>query len=166
MDSLMLTMSALVEPLSVAWHAVEAASIQKGEDAVVMGAGPIGLGVIQCLKAKGANQIVVVEIAKERQNFATHFGATTIIDPRNEDVVKKCKELTGGAGPQVALDCAGVPASVKTALQSVRANGRVVNVAIWEKEVPFNPNNVVFGEKKYSGGKSETCLAMTLANKR
>lgn len=140
--------------MAVAWHAVEASNIQKGEDAVVMGAGPIGLGVIQCLKAKGANQVIVVEIAKERQNFATHFGATTIIDPRHEDVVKKCKELTNGQGPQVALDCAGVAASVKTACQAVRANGRIVNVAIWEKEVPFNPNNVVFGEKKYSGGKS------------
>ncbi|KAK5084655.1 hypothetical protein LTR05_005733 [Lithohypha guttulata] len=130
---------------------VEAAGIQKGDDAVVMGAGPIGLGVIQCLKAEGANKIIVAEVAKERQNFAKHFGATHILDPRHEDVVAKCKELTGGQGPQIALDCAGVAASVKTACLAVRANGRIVNVAIWEKEVPFNPNNVVFGEKKYSG---------------
>lgn len=120
---------------------------------MVLGAGPIGLGVIQCLKARGANQIFVAEVAKERQNFAKYFGATHIFDPRNDDVVAKCKELTGGRGPQIALDCAGVQASIKTACLAVRAQGRVVNVAIWEKEIPFQPNNLVFGEKKYSAGR-------------
>jgi len=131
---------------------VDASQIEKGDDALVLGAGPIGLGVIQCLKARGARYIIVAEVAKERQNFAKHFGASHVFDPRHEDVVAKAKELTGGRGPQIALDCAGVAASVKTACLAVRAQGRVVNVAIWEKEVPFQPNNLVFGEKKYSAG--------------
>lgn len=142
-----------MEPLSVAWHAVDESGIEEGYDALVLGAGPIGLGVIQCLKARGANQIIVAEVAKERQNFAKHFGATTIVDPRHEDVVKKCKELCDGRGPQIALDCAGVAASVKTACLAIRSRGKVVNVAIWEKDVPFNPNNLVFGEKRYAAGK-------------
>lgn len=129
----MLTRIALVEPLAVAWHAVDATYIEKGDDALVLGAGPIGLGVIQCLKARGANQIFVAEVAAERQNFAKHFGATHIFDPTKEDVVARCKELTGGRGPQIALDCAGVAASIKTATLAVRARGRIVNVAIWEK---------------------------------
>lgn len=137
----------------MAWHAVDAANLQKGDDALVLGAGPIGLGVIQVLKARGARNIIVGEVATQRQEFAKHFGATHILDPRNEDIVAKSKEITGGRGPQVALDCAGVAASVKTACLAVRAQGRVVNVAIWEKEVPFQPNNLVFGEKKYSAGK-------------
>jgi len=149
-----LTNKALVEPLAVAWHAVEAAQLQKGDDALVLGAGPIGLGVVQCLKAQGANKIIVAEVAKQRQDFAKHFGATHIFDPRHDDVVAKCKELTEGRGVQVSLDCAGVAASVKTACLAVRAQGRIVNVAIWEKEIPFNPNNIVFGEKKYSAGRS------------
>ncbi|KAK5095564.1 hypothetical protein LTR70_003487 [Exophiala xenobiotica] len=136
--------------VGVAWHAVEAAQLQRGEDALVLGAGPIGLGVIQCLKAHGANKIIVAEVAEERQNFAKHFGATHIFDPRHDDIVGKCKELSYGRGVQVSFDCAGVAASVKTACLAVRAHGRIVNVAIWEKEVPFNPNNLVFGEKKYS----------------
>lgn len=136
----------------MAWHAVDASQVAEGDDALVLGAGPIGLGVIQCLKARGARYIIVAEVAKERQNFAKHFGATHIFDPRHEDVVAKAKELTGGRGPQIALDCAGVAASIKTACLAVRAQGRVVNVAIWEKEVPFHPNNLVFGEKKYSAG--------------
>lgn len=139
--------------MAVAWHAVDATGIEPGMDVLVMGAGPIGLGVIQCLKARGAKQILVVELATERQKFAKYFGATRIIDPRNEDVVKVSKELCEDQGPHIALDCAGVAASLKSATLAVRAKGTIVNVAIWEKEVPFQPNNLVFGEKKYSAGK-------------
>ncbi|KAI1081837.1 GroES-like protein [Whalleya microplaca] len=150
-DSTSLEIGALVEPLAIAWHAVEASQVKPGDDALVIGAGPIGLGVIQCLKAQGANQVFVAEVATERQNFAKHFGATDIFDPRVDDVVAKCKELTGGRGPQVALDCAGLAATVKSACLSVRARGRVINTAICEKELLFQPNNVIFGEKTYSG---------------
>lgn len=151
----------MVEPLAVAWHAVDAARPKAGEDALVLGAGPIGLGVIQCLKARGMKNIIVAEVAKERQNFAKHFGATHIFDPRHEDVVAKSKEICDGRGPSIALDCAGVPASVKTACLATRAQGNIVNVAIWEKEVPFNPNNLVFGEKHYSAGKSRSQLCFS-----
>lgn len=148
-DHVDLDVGALVEPLAVAWHAVDAAEIQEGDDAVVLGAGPIGLAVVQCLKAQKANQVIVVEVAAERQKFAKHFGATTVLDPTKVDVVAEVKKLTDGRGANVSLDCAGVPASLKTACLAVRAQGRIVNVAIWEKEVPFNPNTLVFGEKKY-----------------
>ncbi|KAI9880267.1 MAG: hypothetical protein M1823_006750, partial [Watsoniomyces obsoletus] len=148
-ESIPLDIGALVEPLAVAWHAVDQYDIQKGDSALVLGAGPIGLGVVQCLKARGAETIIVAEVAKQRQEYATHFGATHILDPRTEDVVKKCKELCDGQGPKVALDCAGVAASIKTAALAVRARGTVVNVAIWEKEVPVQPNWFVFGEKMF-----------------
>lgn len=146
------SLAALVEPLAVAWHAVDETGIKPGMDALVLGAGPIGLSVVQCLKARGAKQIIVAEVARERQNFAKQFGATRIIDPRSEDVVKLSKELCDGQGPHIALDCAGVAASIKSATLAVRPRGSIVNVAIWEKETPFNPNNLVFGEKKYSAG--------------
>ena len=109
--------------------------------------------MIQCAKARGATTIIVAEVARERQNFAKTFGATHIFDPRSEDVVKKSKEVCGGQGPKIAFDCAGVPASIKTAALAIRSRGTVVNVAIWEKEVPFQPNALVFGEKRYLTGK-------------
>lgn len=146
-DNVSTDVGALVEPLAVAWHAVDASGIKPGDNALVMGAGPIGLAAIQCLKARGANQIIVVEMARERQNFAKHFGATTLIDPRHEDVVKRCKELCDGQGPQIALDCAGVSASIDAACKAIKHHGLVVNVSIWEKDIPFQFNNLVFGEK-------------------
>lgn len=91
-------------------------------------------------------------MAKERQNFARNFGATTVINPVIDDVVKVSKELCDGQGPDIALDCAGVAASIKSAVLAVRAKGTIMNVAIWEKAVPFNPNDLVFGEKRYTAG--------------
>jgi threonine dehydrogenase-like Zn-dependent dehydrogenase len=137
-----LDVGALVEPLAVAWHAVDQYPIKAddGIEALVLGAGPIGLGVIQCLKARGAKTIIVVEMAQERQNFARQFGATHLLDPRTDDVVKRSKEICGGQGPHLALDAAGVPASIKAAALAVRARGTVVNLAIWEKEVRLRPS--------------------------
>jgi threonine dehydrogenase-like Zn-dependent dehydrogenase len=147
-----LDVGALVEPLAVAWHAVDQYEIKDGDSALVLGAGPIGLGVIQCLVARGAKNVIVVEVAEERKEFAKHFGATSIVDPSSDDVVSVVKTLTNGLGVDVALDCAGVPASIKAAVQSTRTKGTIVNVAIWEKEIPVQPNWFVFGEKTYKAG--------------
>ena len=147
-----LDVGALVEPLSVGWHAVDVSPIREGDAVLVFGAGPIGLSVVQCVKARGATTIIVAEVARQRQEFARHFGATHILDPRSEDVVKEAKRICGGNGPAIAFDCAGVAASLKSATLAVKARGTIVNVAIWEKEVPFQPNNIVFGEKTYKAG--------------
>lgn len=141
--------AALVEPIAVAWHAVDASPIQEGDSALVLGAGPIGLAVIQSLVARGAKNIIVAEVSTERQKFAKHFGAHHIFDPRKDDVVKLTKDLTEGRGAHSAFDCAGVPSSPATAILGVRAKGTIVNVAIWERGTDFNPNILVFGEKKY-----------------
>jgi threonine dehydrogenase-like Zn-dependent dehydrogenase len=149
-ENVPLTVGALVEPLAVAWHAISASPLKEGDTVVVLGGGPIGLAVLQGLKAWKAGTIIVAEVSRERQRFSTQFGADHVFDPANEDVVAKvrdiCKEK-GGA--DVVFDCAGVPASINTACKSVRSLGTVVNVAIWEKEIPFNPNMLVFREAKY-----------------
>ncbi|KAK4554738.1 hypothetical protein LTR86_008240 [Recurvomyces mirabilis] len=147
-----LDIGALVEPLAVAWHAVDASPIAELKDAkcVVFGGGPIGLSVIQCLRARGAKMVICVEIAKRRQEFAKDFGADHVIDPTKHDVVSTALELTGGhIPPDIAFDCAGVPQSIETACKVVRSRGTVVNVAIWEKSIPFNPNWLVFREANY-----------------
>ncbi|KAI8630365.1 GroES-like protein [Xylariaceae sp. FL1651] len=158
-DNISLEVGALVEPLAVAWHAVAESGIKAGQASLVFGTGPIGLAVIQCLKAINAGEIIAVEVAAQRQQFAKQFGATHILDPTSVDVVKRARELVGGRGPPVAFDCAGVPASLDSATRAVCARGTIMNVAIWEKPVPFFPNNVVFHEKKYIG-----CLTYQLAD--
>lgn len=145
-----LDVGALVEPLSVAWHAISAVSLNSDSVALVLGGGPIGLAVVQCLRAKGIRKIVVSEVSSSRRRFARDFGAHHVLDPRTYDTAKVSRELSGADGPDVVFDCAGVPASIETACSAVRARGTVVNVAIWEKAVPFNPNMLVFREAKYT----------------
>ena len=144
----------MVEPLAVAWHAVEQSAAKAGDNILVMGAGPIGLAILQCLKTCKPAQLIVAEVAPNRRNLARQFGATAVIDPQDEDVISKCKLLCNGQGPEIAFDCAGVAASIKSACLSVRSRGTVVNVATWDKEIPFDMNDLLFGEKRLLSGKS------------
>ncbi|ORY71436.1 chaperonin 10-like protein [Pseudomassariella vexata] len=147
-DTIPSDIGALVEPLAVAWHAVALSALKAGDDVLVMGAGPIGLAVIQCLKARQPGQLIVAEVAANRRKFAQQFGATAVIDPREQDVVSTCKLLCDGQGPAMAFDCAGVAASIKSACLATRSGGTVVNVSVWDGDIPFNMNNLLFGEKR------------------
>ena len=149
-DHISLDVGALVEPLSVAWHAISAAPVTQDSTILVLGGGPIGLAVVQCLRALKVKKIIMSEVSKSRQGFAKEFGAHHVLDPKTYDLVAISKELSRGDGPDVVFDCAGVPASLNTACQAVKARGTVVNVAIWEKEVPFQPNMLVFKEAHYT----------------
>ena len=151
-DNVDLDIGALVEPLAVAWHAVDASPIAeiKEPKCIVFGGGPIGLAVVQVLLTRGAKTVICVEVAKRRQEFAKDFGAHHVLDPTKQDVVSAALELCGGEQPpDIAFDCAGVPATIETACKVVKSRGTVVNVAIWEKSVPFNPNWLVVREANY-----------------
>ncbi|KAI1370155.1 GroES-like protein [Hypoxylon crocopeplum] len=147
-DNVPSDIGAMVEPLAVAWHAIDQTGIKPGGSALVMGAGPVGLAIVQCLKARQVKRIIVVEIVPERKNFASRLGATAVIDPKEQDVVAMCKELCDSQGPDAAFDCAGVAPTMKSACLAIRHRGVVVNVALNEKEVPFQFNDLMFGEKR------------------
>ncbi|KAI9650345.1 hypothetical protein NHQ30_000358 [Ciborinia camelliae] len=151
-DNIPLDVGALVEPLSVGWHAVRQSPLTPSSTILIVGGGPIGLAIISALKARGCGQIMLSEPTASRQKFAKQFGADFILDPASEGeegVARRVTELTGGKGVDIAFDCAGVAAGLKTACSSIKARGTVVNVAIWENPVPFNPNDLVWREGKY-----------------
>lgn len=131
------------------WHAVSRSPLQADSNVLILGGGPIGIAVILALRARGCGQIIVSELSASRQKFASHFGASTILDPRTDDVVKRCQELTGGEGVDIVFDCAGVAVGLEAACKAIKVRGTVVNVAIWEKPVPFQPNDLVFKEGNY-----------------
>ena len=116
---------------------------------MVLGGGPIGLSVIQALKAQGANKIIVSEMAQKRKEFATHFGATDIIDPGIDDVVAKCRGLTNGRGVHVVFDAAGVQVAVDSAIECLRVRGTLVNIAIWNKPTNLQATAMLLKEKRY-----------------
>ncbi|KAF2762302.1 GroES-like protein [Pseudovirgaria hyperparasitica] len=150
-DNVSLEVGALIEPLAVGWHAVELSPYKDNDSALVLGGGPIGLAVIQALKAKGCKNVIVSEVSSRRKDFARHFGADHILDPTKEDIVQRCRDLTDGWGVHVAYDCAGVQAAFKQGVLAVRARGTIVNIAIWEKDATITPNDFCFKERSYMG---------------
>lgn len=135
----------------MAWHTVKISPLKKGDTVVVLGGGPIGLAMVLCLKAKGAENVIVSEVAQRRKEFAKEFGADHVIDPSKEDFIARCRELSGGDGVDIIFDCAGVQAAVGPAVEALRFQGTLVNVAIWEGGATIMPTRFVVGEKKYMG---------------
>ncbi len=73
--------AALTEPMAVAWHAVRRGEVGKKDVAIVIGCGPVGLGVILCLKAKGVRTVVASDYSPKRRALASACGADVVIDP-------------------------------------------------------------------------------------
>jgi threonine dehydrogenase-like Zn-dependent dehydrogenase len=130
---------------------VSQSSFQKGDDVLVVGAGPVGLAVIQILKARGAGKILASELSSRRQELALHFGADHILDPRMPDTVQVCKAACGGEGPAVVFDAAGVQSGLDLAMAASRTGATIVNIASWKTQPQINSLALIMGEKKYIG---------------
>ena len=120
---------ALVEPTSVAFHAVRQSRQQPGDVVVVVGAGPIGQLTAQCAKLAGAGLLIVVEPDAERRAMATQLGADVALDP-GPDLRQQVRALTNGMGADVAYDAAGVPQTLESAINLVRRGGSVCLVGV------------------------------------
>ncbi|KAI9809766.1 MAG: hypothetical protein M1825_000199 [Sarcosagium campestre] len=125
--------------------------LKSGDSVLVLGGGPIGLAVIQTLRARGVQNILLSELAPQRKQFGKDFGAHHILDPTKDDIVAQCKELCDGQGPHIVFDAAGVQAGLTQAINALRARGTLVNIAVWENAATIHPNALVFKEKKYLG---------------
>ncbi|KAI3018422.1 hypothetical protein CBS147353_5531 [Aspergillus niger] len=148
-----LDLGALVEPLTVAWHAVNRSSIQNdhARTALVVGAGPIGLAVLLVLKARGIESVVVVEVSSQRRELASSLGATRVLDPRTADVVGTVRAMTGNAGADIAFECSAVQAGLDTALKGIRARGTMTILSLWSEKPAIDAFDVVLGEKHVVG---------------
>lgn len=125
-DALTMVQGALVEPMAVSYHAVGRGAVQPGELAVVVGAGPIGIGVVLNLRARGVDDIVVAEPSPARRAVIEQFGATAV-DPAGLRDHLATRTPKGGA--DVAFDCAGRGVTYGATLGALRARGRAVIVA-------------------------------------
>lgn len=120
--------AAMVEPVAVAAHAVGLTPIAVGDTAVVVGAGMIGLCLVQVLRAAGCSRVLAVDLEPERLELARKLGADAVLAPQNADVAKAVAELTEGRGADVAFEAVGITATVKTAIAAVRRGATVTLV--------------------------------------
>jgi len=148
-DSLSYEQGALVEPSAVALYAVRSSQLKVGDKAVVFGAGPIGLLVIEALKASGAAEIYAVELSPERKQKAADLGAI-VIDPKEYDVVQEIHNRTNG-GADIAFEVTGVPPVLTQAIESTKIAGQIMIVSIFEREAPIKPNHIVMKERNMTG---------------
>ena len=125
-DNVSFKSGALIEPFSVAIHAVERVLPRFGDTCVVLGGGAIGLLVVKVLKWMGIKRIIVtgLSIDKARLAMAGAMGCTTI-DVDEEDQIARVLELTGGKGAEVLFDTAGHSSTVATAVKMAAKRGRI-----------------------------------------
>lgn len=165
-DGLDYDKAALTEPLAVGFHALSVGNFRPGMTAVVLGAGPIGLGVIQVLRASGARKIIAVVRKSLRQQIALSAGADIVLDPEETDVPAEIKKLTGGAGADMAFETFGADIGVELGMQSVRNKGTVVIISLWTRPASVDLMALVQREIKIVGSALstyndfETVLAM------
>lgn len=138
-DSLSFEEAALNEPFSVGIHALNRAGFQPGWDVAIIGMGPVGLTAVAAAKAFGANRIIVSDLEINRLEAARKLGATDLVYPDTADAAAEIKRLTGGVGVHLAIETAGHPRALQTAMKSIRRGGKLSIVGLPPvDEVGFN----------------------------
>ena len=117
--------ASMLEPATVAVHAVRRTPMTLGDSVVVVGAGPIGLLTLQCAKAAGAGTVVLIEPQASRRNYGEKLGADLLIDPTTEDVQQAVTQHVGKDGADVVFECAGIPQTINQSAELCRRGGIV-----------------------------------------
>ncbi len=136
--------AALAEPLAVAVRALRRSGLRSGERVAVVGAGTVGLLAVQAAAASGAGSVAVIEPLPERRTLAIRLGADRAVPPGDARMLEA----------DVAVECAGTPNAIQTALQALRSGGRAVLLGIVTESAPIAPMDLVRGEKSLIGSLS------------
>jgi 2-desacetyl-2-hydroxyethyl bacteriochlorophyllide A dehydrogenase len=146
-----LTIAALTEPLAVACHDVRRALLRRGELAVVIGGGPIGLLVALVAAAAGA-RVIVSEVNPARRSLAGELGLD-VADPESVDLSEYVAALTDGAGADVVFEVSGSPAGAREMTRLASLRGRILLVAIFPKPQPISLFDFFWKELELRGAR-------------
>lgn len=144
-DGLSLQDAAMAEPAACAVHAVTLSGIDAAGSALVVGAGPIGLFLIQVLRAHGVARVLATDRNPERRRMAARLGAVLVGD-HGEQLPADVRELTGGHGVCVAFDAAGTAETRRTCLAATAPGGRVMLIGLHTDATTLPVNSLVRGE--------------------
>lgn len=112
-----LDVAAMAEPLACAIHGIDLAGIRPGQMVVILGGGTIGLLMVQLAKLSGASTVILSEPIAMRREIGLEVGADAVIDPLNEPLCDRIKEITGRDGADVVIECVGKAQTVEQAFQ-------------------------------------------------
>jgi len=122
-DAVSFEQAAMVEPVSIALHAVKRCGVSPDDTAVVVGTGMIGLFVVQCLRALGCGTVVAVDIEPGKLDLAKTLGADVALKSDACDAVEEVKKLTGGRGADCAFEAVGITPTIQIGANCLRKGG-------------------------------------------
>jgi Zn-dependent alcohol dehydrogenase len=134
--------------------AVTRARVRPGSSALVIGAGGVGMNVIQGARAAGATTIIAADLAPRKLEWARDFGATHTIDAGKQDLVSRVLEITGGVGVDCAFEAISGPETIAQAFAATAKLGTVVVIGLTPATVdslPISPLQLVLGQKTLMG---------------
>ncbi|MEM2084177.1 MAG: alcohol dehydrogenase catalytic domain-containing protein [Nitrososphaerota archaeon] len=131
-----------VEPTAVGIHAIKKADNIKGERIIIMGAGPIGLIILQLSKIFGAKEIIITDILNSRLKLAKEFGATYAINIREIDLVKWVYDTFGRDGIDKVFECVGgnQNITINQAINLTRKGTKIILIGVFKRSLPIEIN--------------------------
>ncbi|MFC9941417.1 zinc-dependent alcohol dehydrogenase family protein [Streptomyces pratensis] len=142
---------AVSDVMGTGWWAADAAEVEPGSTAVVVGDGAVGLSAVIAAKEMGAERIIAMSRHEPRQKLALEFGATDIVSERGEEGVARIKDLTDGMGADAVLECVGTAEAMRQAQHSARPGGSVGFVGV-PHQVAIDGQELFFSHVGLRGG--------------
>lgn len=144
---------ALVEPMSVGFHAVNRAQVTDIDLVLVIGCGMIGLGAVVRSALRGA-RVIAMDMDDDKLALAKELGATYTLNSKTEDVHQKLQEISNGCGPDVVVEAVGAPITYQTAINEVAFTGRVVCIGYAKTNIEFETKHFVQKELDIRGSRN------------
>jgi 2-desacetyl-2-hydroxyethyl bacteriochlorophyllide A dehydrogenase len=144
---------ALVEPMSVGFHAIARGQVSDLDTVMVIGCGMIGIGAIVRAVLRGA-EVIAVDVDNEKLALAKQLGARHTINSQTEDLHQGLTEITRGTGPDVVVEAVGSPVTYQTAIREVAFTGRVVCIGYAKTNIDFETRLFVMKEMDIRGSRN------------
>jgi L-iditol 2-dehydrogenase len=150
-DDFEFSQAAMLEAVSVALHAVRVSAARRGDSALVIGAGMIGLLTLQAARAAGCNPVYIADVDATRLELARQLGADGTLHCSGAELVREVLKRTGGQGVDVSYEAVGRNETVTAAIEATRRGGTVTLVGNIQPEVTLPLQKVVSRQLRLQG---------------
>jgi 2-desacetyl-2-hydroxyethyl bacteriochlorophyllide A dehydrogenase len=142
---------ALAEPYAVAYGAVKKVVDFAGKNVLIIGAGTIGLCILQLVKLHNPKHIIVSDLSDARLQVAREFGADKTINPKNEDYLEAIAKQTDGLMVDISIEAVGVEATANQSIKALKVGGTSIWVGMSQKEMEINMHDIVCSARRVLG---------------
>ncbi len=169
-DNLSFIHAALLEPVSIGVHAANRAPISADDTVLIIGAGTIGLFVLQAVRLKGARKIFVSDINEFRLDVAKKLEVNDVINPEKSDLKEMIFEKTDNKGVNVSFEVVGYASTFQDAVSVTKMGGHLVAVGNLEKTTEFDLQHFIASELTFTGsyassGEFRDCIDLVASGK-